>query len=343
MFTDWNIAIELLVFSVPLFVGLLVANQTYLHFIRMRAFSYIERFNSKDFMDLRITAERWLTENHSPGHLMEMADTVKPEEISTYIQIRTFLNLFQELAVSYERRLVDRSIFYKNFDYLIVSYWERFEDFIMYSRAKSGDYTMYKRFENMTKDVKKNRGKETRSSRLFAFGYGSLMIPESIHNTLNRPDENYPTFHAKLNGYLRQWDIKVPVHLKNSGKQVNALFLNIVKHANSTTNGVLLEIKPEELALLRAREINYDCLEVTHRIESDCLQPGDAVVTFIGQEEHRLQSGETAVVMSRYLAIMDTLDNHYNPIFINEYKETTIPYSCPVIDEPYVFDSEATL
>ncbi len=338
MLSFWNSISEKLVILIPLIVGLLVAHQTYAHYIRSRVFSYIERFNSRDFMDLRINADQWLAKNHSPDKMDKLSHSTNHEEISINIKLKTFLNLFQELAVCYERRLIDRKVFYNNFDFLIINYWGKFEDFIMYTRAQTGDYTLYKRFEKMAKDVKNHRVKKDNHSRLFVFGYGSLMVPESIHNTLKRKDNHYTTTTATLKEYERKWNIKVPVVLEEESRLVDAVFLNIVKNVTATTNGILLEINQHELELLKAREINYDCIEVTNKIESSILKENDVVVTFVGQQEHLLNSTDTGVILENYLKILNKLDQYYDEQFIQEYHRTTSPSESPVVKGNYRFN-----
>lgn len=296
--------IEALGIVITLFAALFVGRQTYAHFIRNRAFAYIERFNHKDFMELRIALEKWLAQNPRVDSFRLMLASKEPEEIEISVKIRTFLNLFQELAVAFEKGMVDKNIFYYNFDFLITSHWDRFEEFIFAYRAYTGDYTIYKRFEWMAKEVKRHR-RTFSSRRIFVFGYGSLLIQESIHATLKRPSASYTLHPATIQGYRREWNLTVPLFSEALQKPILGIFLNIIKEKDASTQGVIFEVSEEELGLLRQREINYDCLEVTPYIQSSlALEPEDVVVTFVGQERHYLGQSSDAYVLERYLGIV---------------------------------------
>nr|WP_320132562.1 DUF4760 domain-containing protein [uncultured Holophaga sp.] len=289
---------------VTVVAALLVARQTYAHFIRNRAFAYIERFNHKDSMELRIEVEQWLALNPQRDALIRLVTSRDPKDIALAIKVRTYLNLFQELAVAFEKGMVDRRIFYRNFDFLITSHWDRLEEFIFSYRAHTGDFTLYKRFERMVAQVKCHRVKG-RQGRLFIFGYGSLRLPASLHRTLARPLEAYPLLPGVLRGYRRAWDITVPVWVDSSPTPVSAVFLNLVRDPAGSTPGDLLEVSPEELGLLRLRELNYDCMEVTPYVQGiGPLDPEDVVVTFLGQEAHRLRAGQEAHILEGYLELL---------------------------------------
>ncbi|OHD85872.1 MAG: hypothetical protein A3J39_09575, partial [Sulfuricurvum sp. RIFCSPHIGHO2_12_FULL_44_8] len=236
-----------------------VARQTYAHFIRNRAFAYIERFNHKDFMELRIAIEQWISENPNPSSLSTLLKSKALEDIAMSVQIRTYLNLFQELAVAFEKGMVDKHIFYRNFDFLIVSNWERFADFIYTVRALSGDFTIYKRFELMAKEVKSAKKTDSVAGKIYVFGYGSLMLEESIHKTLQRTEETYPLFDATLQGYTRGWNIVIDIFSDTLQRPLKALFLNVRKQPEGSADGMIFSVTLDELNRLKEREVNYDC------------------------------------------------------------------------------------
>jgi hypothetical protein len=206
-----------------------VGRQTYVHFIRAKAFSYIERFNSQEFMALRIAIDQWLALHKNPQTMIAVLKSEKPDDIEISIKIRTFLNIFQELAVAYEKGMVDKHIFFKNFDYLILSNWEKFADFIYTVRAANDDFSIYKRFELMVEDIKKIKKIDSVKNKTYVFGYGSLMLSESVHNTLQRKNNQYVLHDVTLNGYERSWDILIPVFSEKLQKKIEAVFLNITK------------------------------------------------------------------------------------------------------------------
>lgn len=316
-----------------------VARQTYAHFIRNRAFAYIERFNHKDFMELRIAIEQWIVENPTPTSLSTLLKSKNRDDISMSVQIRTYLNLFQELAVAFEKGMVDKHIFYRNFDFLIVSNWERFADFIYTVRALTGDFTIYKRFELMANEVKAAKKTDSVSGKIYVFGYGSLMLEESIHKTLQRPEEKYPLFDATLKGYVRGWDIVIDIFSDTLQRPIKALFLNIRKESTLSVEGMIFSVTFEELNRLKEREVNYDCIEVTPRVSSSILQPSDVVVTFVGQSEHLLdQCSEPCYVMQRYLNVLEKIKLLHPRQY--QLMQESASFEAEVLDGTYTFPSK---
>lgn len=316
-----------------------VARQTYAHFIRNRAFAYIERFNHKDFMELRILIEQWISENPNPSSLSILLKSKDSEDIAMSIQIRTYLNLFQELAVAFEKGMVDKHIFYRNFDFLIVSNWERFADFIYTIRALTGDFTIYKRFELMAKEVKAAKKTDSVKGKIYLFGYGSLMLEESIHKTLQRKEGKYPLFDATLQGYMRGWDIVIDIFSDALQRPIKALFLNVRKHPEGIVDGMIFSVSFEELNRLKEREVNYDCIEVTPRISSSILQPSDVVVTFVGQSEHLLdQCSEPCYVMQRYLNVLEKIKLLHPRQY--QLMQESASFEAEVLDGTYTFPTK---
>lgn len=317
-----------------------IARQTYAHFIRNRAFAYIERFNHKDFMELRIAIEQWIVENPSPTSLSTLLKSKSRDDISMSVQIRTYLNLFQELAVAFEKGMVDKHIFYRNFDFLIVSNWERFADFIYTVRALTGDFTMYKRFELMAIEVKAAKKTKDISGKLYVFGYGSLMLEESIHKTLQRANQEYPLFNATLKGYTRGWDIVIDIFSNALQRPIKALFLNVRKHSDGLVDGMIFSVTLEELNRIKEREINYDCIEVTPRISSSILVSADVVVTFVGQSEHLLDHcTEPCYVMQGYLNVLEKI----KPLHLHQYEriKESASFNAEVLEGTYSFPPKA--
>ena len=316
-----------------------VARQTYAHFIRNRAFAYIERFNHKDFMELRIAIEQWIVENPSPTSLSTLLKSKNRDDIAMSVQIRTYLNLFQELAVAFEKGMVDKHIFYRNFDFLIVSNWERFADFIYSVRALTGDFTIYKRFELMANEVKAAKKIDDISGKLYVFGYGSLMLEESIHKTLQRAEPKYPLFDATLKGYTRGWDIVIDIFSDTLQRPIKALFLNVRKESERSVAGMIFSVTFEELNRLKEREVNYDCIEVTPHISSSILGSSDVVVTFVGQSEYlRDQCSEVCYVMQRYLNVLEKIAPLYPHQY--QYMKESASFEAEVLEGTYSFPSK---
>lgn len=121
----------------------------------------------------------------------------------------------------------------------------------------------------------------------YVFGYGSLMYPSSINQTLkdflNRKTKLIP---AKLEGYRRSWSAfgknRYGAASKDNDTPEYLSFVNIEPDFNSRALGVLFEVSDRELELLDIRESVYVRIDVTHKIEAfDCELSSPTVFTYI--------------------------------------------------------------
>ncbi|MDO8663642.1 MAG: gamma-glutamylcyclotransferase family protein [Candidatus Wildermuthbacteria bacterium] len=114
------------------------------------------------------------------------------------------------------------------------------------------------------KRVKNSARRKEKMSSTFVFGYGSLMNKESLQSTL--PGK-------KIYGWavLRDW------RRKFNKPGLDHKYLNLVPADGNVqqTEGVLIEVTPEELAILKKREGGYKIVDVTKQIVD---LPKDAVV-----------------------------------------------------------------
>lgn len=106
--------------------------------------------------------------------------------------------------------------------------------------------------------------------QLYVFGYGSLMNPESLARTLPRPKE---MSRVSVQGYVRKFN----------KKGARYLYLNIVPKEETIVSGVIIPVTKAELALLKRREIGYDCVDVTN----DIVEKIDGTVyAFLAPDKH---------------------------------------------------------
>ena len=92
----------------------------------------------------------------------------------------------------------------------------------------------------------------------YVFGYGSLMNPESARKTLKRRVEARP---ATLLGYMRKCNAPVNGYL----------YMNLIPWVGGRVGGVLLLVSWRELAMLKVREVGYECVDVTRCIAGPCV------------------------------------------------------------------------
>jgi hypothetical protein len=143
----------------------------------------------------------------------------------------------------------------------------------------------------------------------YVFGYGSLAA-EGVEglDRIRRPEG----FVADLEGWARGWGVAMDnsetvagykCYLDGSGARpaVFVAFLDIVEWSGDRVNGVCLPVDAAALAVLDARERNYDRIDV-----SDRLSCGAPVWTYVGSAagRARLARGRargTAVIHEGYL------------------------------------------
>jgi hypothetical protein len=115
---------------------LALLTSAWFHFKHTRTSSYIERYNSAEFLDIRAKVDQflYLTEKMSPA---ERGDVYKHlllsdhlEDIEFRHQIWTFTMLFNEIGAAWENNAINACLV-KNFDRLIPRYWIRLRPYIM--------------------------------------------------------------------------------------------------------------------------------------------------------------------------------------------------------------------
>ena len=106
--------------------------------------------------------------------------------------------------------------------------------------------------------------------KIYVFGYGSLMNPHSLAQTL--PAKRHART-ATLSGYKRK--VNAPVG--------DYLYMNIVRSDESQIEGVLIEVSREELAELQKREVGYDRVDVTNHLS---VSVDGRVFAFIAPDRH---------------------------------------------------------
>ena len=166
----------------------------------------------------------------------------------------------------------------------------------------------------------------------YVFGYGSLMSPESIEESLDCKIQLTDLISCQLHGYIRRWNACVPYIFEDetSGEfSVDVVFLNIERRKYASVNGVLLPVNQADLDVLDQRELVYNRLIVTSQICAN--QPVQGVVyTYVAQPEYSrkvcLQHG---LIMSDYIELVEAACREFGEAFLKEYHRTTLPPESP--------------
>lgn len=166
----------------------------------------------------------------------------------------------------------------------------------------------------------------------YIFGYGSLMSPESIEESLDRKIQLTDLIPCRLHGYIRRWNACVPYIFEDEAGgefSIDIVFLNIERREDTSVNGVLLPINRTELDALDQRELVYNRLIVTSHIRANQWVQG-VVYTYVAQPEYsctdRLQHG---LIMSDYIELVEAACREFGEAFVKEYYRTTLPPESP--------------
>jgi len=123
------------------------------------------------------------------------------------------------------------------------------------------------------------------SATTWVFGYGSLVSPESMANTIGRPVRTWAVAH--LDGYGRRWNYG-SLHLRGDWHHegldvVSGLVVSLGLEASATEscNGVIVPVTDDELAALDWRERDYERTDITDRVRREDDVTTTSVWTYV--------------------------------------------------------------
>jgi cation transport regulator ChaC len=182
-------------------------------------------------------------------------------------------------------------------------------------------------------------------SSLAVFAYGSLVDPPSAAATLGREIQSSEP--VRLRGWRRRWSQardnlaseKTFARRDDGSLPPWCLGLNVEESPDDPgPNGVLLRLTADELDRLDLREMRYDRVEVTDRLD-DAVAAGGRVFTYTAKPRQLATTPpEGAVVISAYLGAVEDAFAALGDAELALYRETTGPPPVPVIDAVLVRD-----
>lgn len=304
-------------------------------FRRVRASSYIERFNSRDMQESRADVDRWLRDHPDPQSRLQALE----EDPDLAASVKRFANLFQELGVAYQFRVAHRGTVRTVFDSLVMMYWERLRFWVVHYRATTNP-SLYGRFEFLHRELSR-RVRPGRVETLYVVGYGSLLDPESASRALGRPVFRDDLIPVVVHGYRRRWNVGEEVALGETGQRCTALFLNAAPEEGSRLSAAMMGVTPAELERLRWRERHYDVVDVTEatRLSGACpVHRGGRVLLFVGKQEHLVDAGSPEVrLLTRYVTRVVAAAEALSPATASEIREGVATVTAPRWDGEYRF------
>ena len=180
--------------------------------------------------------------------------------------------------------------------------------------------------------------------RVGVFGYGSLVLPESIEMTIGRRvPTNQP---ARLHGWRRRFSqardnltCEKTFELEDGRRPEWILGLNIERGEDGAgpVNGVVLELAEAELDRLDIREIRYDRVDVTEFVEAENLP--EHVITYTAKQDHFApEPPHDAVILETYANAIEQGFEALGPSELRQYRRTTGPYPVERVEAKLVID-----
>jgi cation transport regulator ChaC len=176
------------------------------------------------------------------------------------------------------------------------------------------------------------------------FGYGSLVLPESIEMTLGRPvGEPRP---ALLRGWRRRFSqardnltCEKTFECDGGHRPEWILGLNVERGEDGAgpVNGVVIELADAELDRLDIREIRYDRIDVTELVSGEDLP--DRIITYTAKSDHfSPEPPDDAVILATYANAIEQGFEALGQHELDHYIQTTGPYPVERVHATLVVD-----
>ena len=186
-------------------------------------------------------------------------------------------------------------------------------------------------------------------SGLAVFGYGSLVSPGSVAETLGH-DAPAP-IPARLAGWCRRWSlVRDNARAEKGFEPIDGdrfdfcLGLNLEPAPDAPEeqwpNGGLIGLTAAELDRLDLRELRYDRVDVTAAIRSARPHSFDTVVTYVAKSENFApHPPPRSVVLASYVRACEAAFDELGPDELVAFGLTTEPAPVPVVEARLVRDA----
>jgi cation transport regulator ChaC len=162
------------------------------------------------------------------------------------------------------------------------------------------------------------------------FGYGSLMLKESMENTLGHA-YRYSPLQCTLAGWRRRWSVMMPndeyFEHREAGDFVpkHVVYLNIEQAVGATVNGAVYVVDHDQLISFDRREWIYDRIRVTEEVRGLHIPEGE-VYAYVGKPEWRVPANclpEFAGIRRSYVAVIERALSVLGPQFRFAYEQSS--------------------
>ena len=157
------------------------------------------------------------------------------------------------------------------------------------------------------------------------FGYGSLMLCESLEDDLEHLYTG-PFIQCHLNNFTRSWSANYLLGPSSPSKSITSL--NIESKQGEIINGMLFVIKKSELANYDYRESNYNRLQVNDLVTDVTIQNGP-IYTYSAKPQHTVHtenlSHSDTFIAEDYVEIINEALAILGDDFADEFRQSTQP------------------
>jgi hypothetical protein len=173
------------------------------------------------------------------------------------------------------------------------------------------------------------------------FGYGSLMLRESMERSLGHAYDG-PFIDCAVRGWRRTWDVAMPnetIAATDGGDTFiprRILYLNVHPDPATTVNGSLFVVNEAELASFDRREWIYARVAITAALVGVHVEGGEAYL-YAGLPEHEWPGGGTNrdyAIRETYLELVEAALARRSEEFRERYDASTdeVPAQLVVAD-----------
>jgi hypothetical protein len=171
---------------------------------------------------------------------------------------------------------------------------------------------------------------------MYLFGFGSLINLTSAQKSFKRVLTQDDLIPVKIKGYARVWNAIESIQFED--ELVNGVFLNIQKNQNSILDGVVIELSPEELEILKLREKNYSCITIESKDILNRDFKSDLIAFMTTNEKKLAKIGDlNTFIPAKYIQIIKEALKNYDDDFVKGFKKSLENYPFSLKEGSYIF------
>ena len=171
---------------------------------------------------------------------------------------------------------------------------------------------------------------------MYLFGFGSLININSAQKSFKRVLKQEDLIPVQIKGFQRVWNALESI--KFDEEPVDGVFLNIEKSPQNTLSGVVIKITAQELEILKLREKNYSCINISFKDVLNREFDSD-LIAFMTTNEEKIakRNDKSCFIPSKYIDIVNKGLKNYDEFFVNDFKKCLENLPFPLKEGNYTF------